>query len=71
MIRLRSYLKAKGLWTEEVEARMTGDAQKEVDQAVKDAEAVPAPEPREIFEYVFAEMTPPLREQLDYLKSTL
>jgi len=71
MIRLRSYLKAKGLWTEEVETRMTEDAQKEIDQAVKDAEAVPAPELKEIFEYVFAEMTPPLKEQLEYLKSTL
>ena len=71
MIRLRSYLKAKGLWSEEVETRMTEDAQKEIDQAVKDAEAVPAPELKEIFEYVFEEMTPPLKEQLEYLKSTL
>jgi len=71
MIRLRSYLKAKALWSEEVETRMTEDAQKEIDQAVKDAEAVPAPELKEIFEYVFAEMTPPLKEQLEYLKSTL
>ncbi len=71
MIRLRSYLKAKGLWSEEVETRMTEDAQKEIDQAVKDAEAVPAPELKEIFEYVFAEMTLPLKEQLEYLKSTL
>jgi pyruvate dehydrogenase E1 component alpha subunit len=71
MIRLRSYLKAKELWSEEVETRMTEDAQKEIDQAVKDAEAVPAPTPKEVFEHVFAEMTPPLIEQLEYLKSTL
>jgi pyruvate dehydrogenase E1 component subunit alpha len=71
MVRLRSYLKGKGLWSDEVETRMTEDAQKEIDQAVKDAEAIPAPELKEIFEYVFAEMTPPLREQLEYLKSTL
>jgi TPP-dependent pyruvate/acetoin dehydrogenase alpha subunit len=50
---------------------MTEDAQKEIDQAVKDAEAVPAPELKEIFEHVFAEMTLPLKEQLEYLKSTL
>jgi pyruvate dehydrogenase E1 component alpha subunit len=71
MVRLRSYLKAKGLWGEEVETRMTEDAQKGIDQSVKEAEAVPAPELKEIFEYVFAEMTPPLNEQLEYLKSTL
>jgi pyruvate dehydrogenase E1 component alpha subunit len=71
LVRLKSYLKGKGLWTEEVEARMTEEAQKEIDQAVKDAEAVPAPAPEEIFEYVFAQMTPQLKEQVEYLKSTL
>jgi TPP-dependent pyruvate/acetoin dehydrogenase alpha subunit len=71
MVRLRLYLKEKGLWNEKVESRMTEEAQKEIDQAVKDAEAVPMPEVEEIFKYVFAEMTPPLREQLEYLKSTL
>jgi pyruvate dehydrogenase E1 component alpha subunit len=71
MVRLRLYLKGKGLWSEEVEQRITEESQKEVDQAVKEAEAVPAPKPEEIFEYIFEEMTPQLREQLEYLKSTL
>jgi TPP-dependent pyruvate/acetoin dehydrogenase alpha subunit len=71
LIRLRLYLKAKGFWDEAVEQRITEASQKEIDQAVKDAEAIPAPEVDEIFNYVFAEMTPPLKEQLEYLKSTL
>jgi pyruvate dehydrogenase E1 component alpha subunit len=71
LVRLKSYLKGKELWTEEVEAQMTEEAKKEIDQAVKDAEAVPATAPEEIFKYVFAEMTPQLKEQLEYLKSTL
>ncbi len=71
LVRLKFYLKGKGLWTEEVEQRMTEEAQKEIDQAVKDAEAVPAPAPDEIFTSVFAEMTPQLKEQLEYLRSTL
>jgi pyruvate dehydrogenase E1 component alpha subunit len=71
MVRLRFYLKGKGLWSEDVEKRMTEEAQKEIDQVVKEAESVPAPTPEEIFEYVFAEMTPQLEEQLEYLKSTL
>ena len=71
LLRLKLYLKGKGLWTEEVEQRMTEEAQKEIDQAVKDAEAVPAPAPDEIFTSVFAEMTPQLKEQSEYLKSTL
>jgi pyruvate dehydrogenase E1 component alpha subunit len=71
LVRLRFYLKGKGLWSEEFEQRVTEEAQKEIDQAVKDAEAVPAPAPDEIFTSVFAEMTPQLKEQLEYLKSTL
>jgi len=71
MVRLKLYLKEKGLWNEEVEQRLTEEAQKEIDQAVKDAEDVPAPNVEEIFKYVFEEMTPPLKEQLEYLKATL
>ena len=71
MVRLKLYLKGKGLWTEKTEQQMMEEAQKEIDQAVKDAEAVPVPEPEDIFKYVFAETTPPLKEQLEYLKTTL
>jgi len=71
LIRLKFYLKEKGLWSEEVEQKASEQAQKEIDQAVKDAEAVPPPTVEDIFKYVFAEMTPPLREQLEYLKTTL
>src|SRR5512136_80301 len=65
LVRLRLFLKEKGLWNEEVEKKLTEEAQKEVDQAVKEAEAVPSPEPDEVFKYVFAEMTPQLKEELE------
>jgi len=68
LVRLRLYLKGRGLWSDEVEKRMTEEAQKEIDQAVKEAEAVPVPELEEIFKYVYAEMTPQLKEQMEYLK---
>ena len=70
-VRLRLYLKGKGLWNDEAEERASEKGQKQIDEAVKEAEAVPAPAPEEIFQYVFAEMTPPLKEQLEYLKTTL
>jgi len=50
---------------------MTKKTQKEIDKTVKETKTVPIPEIKEIFKYVFAEMTPPLKEQLEYLKSTL
>jgi len=70
-VRLRLYLKGKGLWSEEAEQRFTEGAQGKIDEAVKEAEAVPAPAPEDIFNYVYGEMTPQLKEQLEYLKSTL
>jgi pyruvate dehydrogenase E1 component alpha subunit len=70
-VRLRFYLKGKGLWDEETEKQMIEEANKQIDEAVKESEAVPPPEPEDIFKYVFEEMTPPLREQLEYLKTTL
>ncbi|MFB0544556.1 MAG: pyruvate dehydrogenase (acetyl-transferring) E1 component subunit alpha, partial [Asgard group archaeon] len=42
-----------------------------VDKAVKDAEAVPIPEPEEIFKYTYAEMPWNLEEQLEDLKEFL
>jgi TPP-dependent pyruvate/acetoin dehydrogenase alpha subunit len=71
MVRLRLYLKEKGLWNEEVEQKLTEEAQKEIDQVVKESEAFPAPRVEEIFKYVYAEMTLQLKEQLEYLKKTL
>jgi pyruvate dehydrogenase E1 component alpha subunit len=71
LVRLKLYLSHQGLWSEEVEQRIIEEAQKEIDQAVKDAEAVPPPAPEEIFTSVFAELTPQLKEQLEYLRTTL
>jgi pyruvate dehydrogenase E1 component alpha subunit len=71
MVRLRFYLKEKSLWNEEIEKGITEEYQKQIDQAVKEAEAEPVPSVEEIFKYVYAEMTSPLKEQLEYLKSTL
>jgi pyruvate dehydrogenase E1 component alpha subunit len=70
-VRLRLYLNGKGLWNEAAEKRTSEEGQKQIDEAVKEAEAVPAPAPEDIFKYVFEEMTPPLKEQLEYLKTTL
>ena len=71
LVRLRSYLKERRLWDEGTEQRITEQSQKEIDQAIQEAEAAPLPGPEDQFKYVYAEMTPPLKEQLEYLKSTL
>lgn len=71
LARTRLYLKERGQWDEAVEKRLTETAQQEIDRAVKAAEEVPVPEVEDIFKYVYAEMTPQLKEQLEYLKTAL
>lgn len=65
LLRLQKYLGGKKLWSEDWEAQITGEAEKSIDEAVKEAEGFPAPKPEEFFQYAFAEMTPNLREQMD------
>jgi pyruvate dehydrogenase E1 component alpha subunit len=68
MVRLQKYLKSKGLWSEDQEAKIKAEAEAIVSRAIQGAEEVPAPKPEEMFEYTFAELTPNLKEQReDYL----
>ncbi len=71
LVRLRLYLKGKGLWDEDVEKSLNEDAQREIDQVVREAESVPNPEVEEIFQYVFEQIPPQLKEQMEYLKESL
>ncbi|MDH3261660.1 MAG: pyruvate dehydrogenase (acetyl-transferring) E1 component subunit alpha [Acidimicrobiia bacterium] len=61
--RIRKYLAAESAWDEEWEARAATGAHDEIDRAVEEAEALTPLAPEEIFESMFAEMTPELAEQ--------
>jgi len=69
--RFRIYLETKGFWDEEFERRVRTDAEKHVDNEVKEAEATPSPAIEDIFSYVYSDMPPKLKEQLDELKTGL
>ena len=69
--RFKLYLKNKGIWDEKFEEEVQKEVTELVDKAVKDAEAVPIPEPEEIFKYNYAEMPWNLEEQLEDLKKFL
>jgi pyruvate dehydrogenase E1 component alpha subunit/2-oxoisovalerate dehydrogenase E1 component alpha subunit len=65
--RFRKYLREKNLWTEEFEARIQSELDEQIGQAIKEAEAAPAPSVETIFEDVYAQMPWHLRQQLDSL----
>jgi pyruvate dehydrogenase E1 component alpha subunit len=61
--RFRKYLQQKKLWTKAYEAKLSQRVTKEVDGAVEKAEAWKG-SPRDMFKYVWAEMTDDLKSQM-------
>jgi len=61
--RVRCYLANRDGWTEEWQRAIEAEEIAEIEAAVAEAEALPPLRPQEIFEAMFAEMTPQLREQ--------
>jgi len=61
--RVRRYLQRQSAWTEEWQREIENEEAALIEQAVEEAEALPPQEPGQIFEAMFAEMTPQLREQ--------
>ena len=56
--RMRRVLTDLKLWSDDKEEALMAELKKELDEAVAEADRAPAPQPFEIVEHVFAEMTP-------------
>jgi pyruvate dehydrogenase E1 component alpha subunit len=69
--RLRKYMVAKGIWTDTEDEALWSWAKDQVAAAVTEAEAKPRPSVDELFDYLYAEPTPELQRQKEYLKSYL
>ncbi len=66
--RLRAHLLNTGILTEESEAALLAEVAQEFEDALKEADSYPDPQPAEILEHVFAEPTPQLvRQQAELL----
>ncbi|MBI4575294.1 MAG: pyruvate dehydrogenase (acetyl-transferring) E1 component subunit alpha [Planctomycetes bacterium] len=61
--RLRHDLEGQGAWTQAQEDEVRAAARDEVNTAVAEAEAAPSPDPRDLFEEVYAELPWNLEEQ--------
>lgn len=69
--RLRKYLTAKELWTDADDEALWNWAKDQVAAAVAEAESMPRPDVDELFDFVYAEPTPELNRQKEYLKAYL
>lgn len=65
--RLEKYMRKKGLLDDAYKESVLSKSKENVEKAVTEFEKLPAPEPRDIFKYVFAEMTPQQKEEMEEL----
>jgi len=56
--RVEAYLRERGLWSEEREKEFKAAAAQEIEDALAEAQKAPPPQPSQIFDNVFAELTP-------------
>ena len=68
ILRLEKYMKSKGLLDEKYKEQVENKAKEQVEKEVEIYEKMPAANPEDIFKYIFAEMTPVLKEQMEDLK---
>lgn len=71
LLRVQKYLHSRDQWSEAWEQQLVAECTAEVEQAMDEAAAVPPSPPQDIFRYMYAEMTPPLREQEAWLLAAL
>ena len=64
--RLRIYLEKKGIWSQSYEEKLVKELTEEVEKAVEEAEAH-KPGVENMFRYVYEQMPPNLKEQMDEL----
>jgi len=68
--RMRKYLELKGLWSEADDAKLRAELEDLIQATVREVERHPPPPIESLFEDVYAEMTPQIKEQMDaYLAS--
>ena len=65
--RLRIFMKKKKMWTAAYEKKLLEGSRKKILDAVKKMESMPAPDPKDIFKYTYAEKTKRISEQEEEL----
>ncbi|MDQ6691793.1 MAG: thiamine pyrophosphate-dependent enzyme [Candidatus Dormibacteraeota bacterium] len=56
--RVQAYLAERGMWNDEREREFSEAAASEIDEAIAQAGQAPPPQPSQIFDHIFAELTP-------------
>lgn len=65
--RLEKYMRSKGLLDDKYKENVLNMSKDTVEKAVTEFEKISPPDPKDIFKYVFAEMTPQQKEEMEEL----
>ena len=63
--RLRLYMEKTGVWSKTYDHVVRSEAKDKVEEAVHETENMPPPDPRDMFRFMFHELTAELREQME------
>ncbi len=70
-LRLQKYLEKKELWNKKYEEKLQEDLLAKVDKITEEVESAPDQTADDIFDYQYAQITPPLQQQKNELKKYL
>lgn len=71
LIRFKNYLKNKGIWSEDWQKELETKAEEMIKKAIEKAENIDPPNPEDMFIYMYSDINPVLKEQLEYLKKMI
>jgi pyruvate dehydrogenase E1 component alpha subunit len=71
MVRLEKFLRERGLLDDEFAEQAKAESEAKVEEAVEKAESTPPTTPSDLFEFMYEEMPPKLKEQLASLNEAL
>jgi len=67
LLRLKLYMEKKGLWTKQYEDEVKKKATEFVDEEIKKEEAAGLPDPKDIINYTYKELTQRQKKELETL----
>jgi pyruvate dehydrogenase E1 component alpha subunit len=71
LVRLEKFLRERGIVDDEFAEQVKTEVEAKVEEAVEKAESTPSPVPSDLFEYMYAEMPPRLKEQMASLNEAV
>jgi pyruvate dehydrogenase E1 component alpha subunit len=71
IVRMRNYLVNRSIWDNSMEEGLKTEVDEKIKEVVEKYENMPKRDPENMFKYLYAEMTPELRQQMEELRESM